>query len=34
VGELEQEAEVGNIEDVKAIAGDLKQNLQKITQHG
>lgn len=34
MGELEQEAEVGNIEDVKAIAGDLKQNLQKITQHG
>ncbi len=32
--ELEQEADKGNIEEVKAIANDIKENEQKITHHG
>ncbi|AKD04052.1 sensor histidine kinase [Pontibacter korlensis] len=34
VEELEQEAQVGNNEQVLAITADLKQNLSKIHQHG
>ncbi|WP_460915989.1 two-component regulator propeller domain-containing protein [Spirosoma areae] len=34
VAELEAEAQAGRIDDVLAIAGDLTQNLQKITLHG
>ncbi|HEX8461006.1 MAG TPA: HAMP domain-containing protein, partial [Segetibacter sp.] len=32
--ELEQEANQGNLDEVKAIANDIKQNEQKITHHG
>lgn len=32
--ELDEELTVGNAEEVKAIATDLKQNLEKITTHG
>ncbi|TFF39563.1 sensor histidine kinase [Mucilaginibacter psychrotolerans] len=32
--ELVEEVEAGNIDDVKDIAGDLTQNLQKINHHG
>ena len=34
IEELEQEADKGNIEEVKSIANDIKENEQKITQHG
>lgn len=34
IDELEQEIEKGNIEDVKAIAKDIKENEQKINHHG
>jgi len=34
IEELEQEADKGNIEEVKAIANDIKENEQKINQHG
>ncbi len=34
VDELEAELGKGDIDEVKAIAGDLRQNLQKITLHG
>ncbi len=34
VDELDEEAAAGNTQEVKAIANDLRQNLQKITQHG
>ncbi|MDE3212166.1 MAG: HAMP domain-containing histidine kinase, partial [Bacteroidota bacterium] len=32
--ELEQEAEKGNLEEVKALAQDIKENSEKITHHG
>jgi two-component system, NtrC family, sensor kinase len=34
IGELKQEAETGNTHEVIAIAGDLDENLKKITHHG
>src|SRR5207237_8648871 len=34
LGELEEEADNGNIEEIKAIAKDLKDNEQKIIHHG
>ncbi|GAB4049805.1 sensor histidine kinase [Spirosoma litoris] len=34
VEELEEEADAGRIDEVKAIAGDLRQNLEKINHHG
>ncbi len=34
IAELEEEADKGNIEEVKAIAKDLKDNEQKIIHHG
>lgn len=34
VDEMNEEIEAGNIDDVKEIAGDLKQNLEKINHHG
>jgi len=34
INELEQEAEKGNIREIKAIAKDIKSNEQKINQHG
>jgi signal transduction histidine kinase len=34
VDELHEEMENDNLEEVKAIAGDLKQNLEKIVHHG
>lgn len=34
IDELEQEAQKGNIEEVKAIAGDIKENEHKINFHG
>jgi len=34
IDELSQEAEKGNIEEVKAIASDIKENEQKINHHG
>ena len=34
INELEQEAEKGNIQEVKAIAKNIKSNEQKINQHG
>jgi two-component system, NtrC family, sensor kinase len=34
VGEMAEEIEEGNMEDVKEIATDLKQNLEKINHHG
>ncbi|WP_080059227.1 7TM diverse intracellular signaling domain-containing protein [Spirosoma aerolatum] len=34
VDELEEEADAGHTEEVKAIAGDLRQNLQKVAHHG
>ena len=34
IDELEQEADKGNIEEVKALAGDIKENEQKINHHG
>jgi signal transduction histidine kinase len=34
VGEMNEEMETGNTEEVKAIAEDLKQNLEKIHLHG
>lgn len=34
IDELEQEIEKGNIEDIKAIAKDIKENEQKINHHG
>lgn len=34
IDEMQQEMEKGNFEEVKAIAGDIKENQQKISQHG
>jgi len=34
IEEMDEEMASGNTEEVKAIAGDLKQNLEKITLHG
>jgi signal transduction histidine kinase len=34
IDELVEEAEKGNVEEVKAIAGDLKENEKKINHHG
>src|SRR6266542_4434899 len=34
IGELEQEADKGNLDDVKIIAKDLKENEEKILHHG
>jgi signal transduction histidine kinase len=34
INELEQEAEKGNIEEIKTIAKDIKSNEEKISQHG
>jgi two-component system NtrC family sensor kinase len=34
ISELVEEVDKGNTEEVKAIAGDIKQNLEKITHHG
>jgi signal transduction histidine kinase len=34
IDELEQEADKGNLEEVKAIAKDIKENEQKINHHG
>jgi signal transduction histidine kinase len=34
VNDLNEEMEKGNLEEVKAIVGDLKQNLEKISHHG
>jgi signal transduction histidine kinase len=34
IEELEQEADKGNIDEVKAIATDIKENEQKINHHG
>lgn len=34
VDEMNEEIEAGNIDDIKEIAGDLKQNLEKINHHG
>jgi signal transduction histidine kinase len=34
IAELEQEANKGNIDEVKAIANDIKENEQKINHHG
>jgi signal transduction histidine kinase len=34
IEELKEEIEKGNLEEVKAIAGDIQQNEQKITHHG
>ena len=34
IDELEQEAEKGNLEEVRAIAKDIKENEQKINHHG
>jgi signal transduction histidine kinase len=34
IDEMEEEVEEGNLEDVKEITADLKQNLEKINHHG
>ena len=34
VDEMKEEIDNGNLEEVKSIAGDLKQNLEKINHHG
>ena len=34
IEEMDEEMEAGNTEEVKAIAEDLKQNLEKISHHG
>ena len=34
IGELQQEVDKGNYEDVKAIANDIKENEEKINHHG
>jgi two-component system NtrC family sensor kinase len=34
IEEMQQEIDNGNYEDVKAIAGDIKENLKKINHHG
>ncbi|MFP5438593.1 MAG: ATP-binding protein [Bacteroidia bacterium] len=34
IDEMEEELNTGDIEEVKAIAGDIKQNLEKIAHHG
>ncbi|MDP1795805.1 MAG: ATP-binding protein [Daejeonella sp.] len=34
IDEMNEELDKGDVEEAKAIAGDIKQNLQKITHHG
>ena len=34
VDEMQEEIDAGNLDDVKDISGDLKQNLEKINEHG
>jgi signal transduction histidine kinase/ligand-binding sensor domain-containing protein len=34
IKEMDEEMEKGNLDEMKAIAGDLKKNLEKITYHG